>query len=62
MEYIGMVDVNGILFVYKDSEALRNQIQKGIVEEKFLFSKKADESFEKPKKGFNIFKVRIKEE
>ena len=62
MEYIGMVDVNGILFVYEDSEALRNQIKKGIVEEKFLFSKKADESFEKPKKGFNIFKVRIKEE
>ena len=60
MEYIGMVDVNGILFVYKDSEALRNQIKKGIIEEKFLFSKKADESFEIPEKGFNIFKVSIK--
>ena len=59
MDYIGIVDVKGSLFVYKDSEALRNQIQKGIVEEKFLFSKKADESFEKPKKGFNIFKVRL---
>ena len=59
MEYIGMVDVQGILFVYRDSEALRNQIKKGIVEEKFIFSKKADESFEKPKKGFNIFKVRL---
>ena len=60
MKYIGIVDAKGILFVYEDSEALRNQIQKGIVEEKFLFSKKADESFEKPKKGFNIFKVSIK--
>ena len=60
MEYIGMVDVKGILFVYEDSEALRNQIKKGIIEEKFLFSKKADESFEKPKKGFNIFNVSIK--
>ena len=60
MKYIGIVDAKGILFVYEDSEALRNQIQKGIVEEKFLFSKKADESFEKPKKGFNVFKVSIK--
>ena len=59
MEYIGIVDVKGNLFVYKDSEALRNQIKKGIIEEKFLFSKKADESFEKPEKGFNIFKVRL---
>ena len=59
MEYIGMVDAKGILFVYRDSEALRNQIKKGVIEEKFLFSKKADESFEKPKKGFNIFKVRL---
>ena len=60
MQYIGIVDVQGILFVYRDSEALRNQIKKGIIEEKFLFTKKADESFEKPKKGFNIFKVSIK--
>ena len=60
MEYIGIVDEKGILFVYKDSEYLRYQIKKGIIEEKFLFSKKADESFEKPKKGFNIFKVSIK--
>ena len=59
MKYIGIVDTNGIIFVYKDSERLRNQIKKGIIEEKFLFSKKADESFEKPKKGFNIFKVRL---
>ena len=41
MEYIGIVDAKGILFVYEDSEALRNQIQKGIVEEKFLFFKKS---------------------
>ena len=40
MEYIGIVDAKGILFVYKDSEALRNQIKKGIVEEKFLFFEK----------------------
>ena len=60
MKYIGIVDVQGNLFVYMDSEALRNQIKKGIIEEKFLFTKKADESFEKPKKGFNIFKVSIK--
>ena len=60
MEYIGIVDVKGSIFVYKDSESLRNQIKKGIIEEKFLFTKKADESFEKPKKGFNIFKVSIK--
>lgn len=60
MEYIGMVDVKGDLFVYRDSESLRNQIKKGIIEEKFLFTKKADESFEKPKKGFNIFNVSIK--
>ena len=60
MKYIGIVDVRGMLFVYKDSEALRNQIKKGILEEKFIFSKKADESFEKPKKCFNIFKVSIK--
>ena len=59
MKYIGMVDVKGDIFVYKDSEALRNQIKKGIIEEKFLFTKKADESFEKPQKGFNIFKVRL---
>ena len=59
MEYIGMVDAKGILFVYKDSEALRNQIKKRIIEEKFLFSKEADESFEKPEKGFNIFKVKL---
>ena len=59
MEYIGVVDTKGILFVYRDSEALRNQIKKGIVEEKFIFSKKADESFEIPEKGFNIFKVRL---
>ena len=60
MKYIGIVDAKGILFVYRDSEALRNQIKKGILEERFVFSKKADESFEKPKKGFNIFKVSIK--
>ena len=60
MEYIGMVDVKGDLFVYRDSESLRNQIKKGIVEEKFLFTKKADECFQIPKKGFNIFKVSIK--
>ena len=60
MEYIGIVDVKGSLFVYKDSESLRDQIKKGIVEEKFIFTKKADESFEKPKKGFNLFKVSIK--
>ena len=60
MEYIGIVDTQGNLFVYKDSENLRNQVKKGIVEDKFLFTKKADESFEKPKKGFNIFKVSIK--
>ena len=60
MEYIGIVDTQGNLFVYRDSEALRNQVKKGIVEDKFLFTKKADESFEKPKKGFNIFKVSIK--
>lgn len=60
MKYIGMVDAKGILFVYKDSEALRNQIKKGIVEEKFIFTKKADDCFEIPKKGFNIFKVSIK--
>ena len=60
MEYIGMVDAKGMLFVYRDSEALRNQIKKGIIEEKFLFTKKADESFEKPKKGFNIFNISIK--
>ena len=59
MKYIGIVDVQGNLFVYVDSEALRNQIKKGIIEEKFLFTKKADESFEIPKKGFNIFKVRL---
>ena len=59
MDYIGIVDAKGILFVYKDSEALRNQIKKGIIKEKFLFTKKADESFEKPQKGFNIFKVRL---
>lgn len=59
MEYIGMVDVKGILFVYRDSEALRNQIKKGIIKEKFIFSKEADESFEKPEKGFNVFKVRL---
>ena len=59
MQYIGIVDVQGNIFVYMDSEALRNQIKKGIIEEKFLFTKKADESFEKPKKGFNIFKVRL---
>ena len=59
MEYIGIVDVKGMLFVYRDSEALRSQIKKGIINEKFLFTKKADESFEKPKKGFNIFKVRL---
>ena len=60
MEYIGIVDVKGILFVYRDSDSLRDQIKKGIIEEKFLFTKKADESFEKPKKGFNLFKVSIK--
>ena len=60
MKYIGMVDVKGMLFVYKDSEALRSQIKKGIINEKFLFTKKADECFEIPKKGFNIFKVSIK--
>lgn len=60
MEYIGIVDTKGDLFVYRDSEALRKQIKKGIIEEKFLFTKKADESFEKPKKGFNLFKVSIK--
>ena len=59
MKYIGIVDAKGILFVYKDSEALRNQIKKGIIEEKFIFTKKAD-GFEKPKKGFNIFNVSIK--
>ena len=59
MKYIGIVDSTGMLFVYRDSEALRNQIKKGIIEEKFLFKKKSDESFEKPKKGFNIFKVSI---
>ena len=57
MKYIGILDEKGMLFIYKDSEDLRNQIKKGIIEEKFLFSKKSDESFEKPKKGFNIFKV-----
>ena len=41
MKYIGIVDVQGNLFVYKDSEALRNQIKKGIIEEKFLFTKKS---------------------
>ena len=60
MKYLGIVDMQGILFVYKDSESLRDQIKKGIIEEKFIFTKKADESFEKPKKGFNIFKVSIK--
>ena len=60
MKYIGIVDVKGDLFVYRDSEALRNQIKKGIVEEKFIFTKKADESFEKPSKGFNLFNVSIK--
>ena len=60
MECIGIVDTKGSLFVYKDSEDLRDQIKKGIIKEKFIFSKEADESFEKPKKGFNIFKVRIK--
>lgn len=60
MKYIGIVDVKGDIFVYKDSEILRNQIKKGIIEENFIFTKKADESFEKPKKGFNIFKVSIK--
>ena len=60
MEYIGIVDVKGSLFVYKDSEALRTQLKKGIIEEKFIFTKKSDESFEIPKKGFNIFKVSIK--
>ena len=60
MDYIGIVDTKGILFVYRDSEALRNQIKKGIIKEKFLFTKKADESFEKPEKGFNLFKVSIK--
>ena len=60
MKYIGMVDVKGNLFVYRDSEALRNQIKKGIINEKFLFTKKADGCFEIPKKGFNIFKVSIK--
>lgn len=60
MKYIGMVDVKGMLFIYRDSEALRNQIKKGIIEDKFLFTKKADESFEKPEKGFNIFNVSIK--
>ena len=59
MECIGMVDIKGMLFVYRDSEALRNQIKKGIIEEKFLFTKKADGCFEIPKKGFNIFKVRL---
>ena len=60
MEYIGIVDVKGSIFVYKDSESLRNQIKKGIIEEKFLFTKKADKKKKKPKKGFNIFKVSIK--
>lgn len=60
MEYIGIVDAKGDLFVYRDSEALRNQIKKGIIEEKFLFTKKADECFQIPKKGFNLFKVSIK--
>ena len=55
-----MVDVEGRVCGYRDAEALRNQIKKGIIEEKFLFTKKADESFEKPKKGFNIFNVSIK--
>ena len=36
--YIGIVDVKGMIFVYRDSEALRNQIKKGIIEEKFIFS------------------------
>ena len=60
MEYIGIVDTNGIIFVYKDSERLRSQIKKGIINEKFIFTKKAEGCFEKPKKGFNIFKVSIK--
>ena len=60
MEYIGIVDSTGMLYVYKDSERLRNQIKKGVIEENFVFTKKADESFEKPKKGFNVFKVSIK--
>ena len=60
MKYLGIVDVQGNLFVYMDSEALRNQIKKGIIEEKFLFTKKADESFEIPEKGFNIFNISIK--
>lgn len=59
MEYIGIVDTKGILFVYKDSEGLKEQIKKGIIKEKFLFTKKADECFEIPEKGFNIFKVRL---
>ena len=41
MEYIGIVDVKGSLFIYKDSESLRDQIKKGIVEENFIFTKKA---------------------
>lgn len=60
MEYIGLVDTKGILFVYRDSDALKEQIKKGTIKEKFLFTKKADEYFEIPKKGFNIFKVSIK--
>ena len=60
MKYIGILDEKGMLFIYKDSEDLRNQIKKGIIEEKFLFKKKADKSFEKPKKGFNLFLVSIK--
>ena len=60
MEYIGIVDTKGILFVYNDSESLRDQIKKGIIKEKFLFTKKADECFEIPEKGFNIFKLSIK--
>ena len=59
MKYLGIVDMQGIIFVYKDSESLRDQIKKGIIKEKFIFTKKADE-LEKPKKGFNIFKVSIK--
>lgn len=55
--YVGFVDSDGIMFVYKDSESLRKQIKAGKVTDRYIFTKTPDEGMEIPEKGYNIYNL-----